>query len=334
VSQSGVLLTRRFVEIYGAVFQERAAAAGLDVDVLILENTLDTMLAPELRPRVHIAFQSGDLQRGNLKGFFDTLAGAPNLQWMQSFGVGIDATRYGPLMQRGVRITNAVGVNSEPIALHALTGLLMLSRRFPHYGRGQQAHEWRPINWDAPEAPPDLSTQTLVIVGLGAVGTRIGRFARELGLRVVGIRRNAAAGSDAIDDVRPPDELNDVLPLADWLVLSCTLTPETRGLIDARRLAMMPRGAHLINVARGEVVVEPALIEALQTSKLGGAYLDVFAKEPLSHESPLWDMPNVIVSPHNAAASNGKFKREADFFLTNLERWARKEPLLNEVTGL
>ena len=334
MSKTGVLLTRRFVDIYGPVFHERAAAAGLDVEVLVLENTVGAMLPPELRPRVRIAFQSGDLQRGNMKGFFDTIADAPNLGWMQSFGVGVDATRFGPLMQRGVRITNAVGVNSEPIALHALTGLLMLSRRFTHYGRAQQAHEWRPINWDAPESPPDLNTQTLVIVGLGAVGSRIARFARELGLRVVGIRRNAAAGSDAVDEVRPPSELDDVLPRADWLVLACPLTPETRGLIDSRRLALMPRGAHLINVARGEVLVEPALIEALQTSELRGAYLDVFAKEPLAPESPLWDMPNVIVSPHNAAASNGKFKREGDFFLSNLERWARNDRLLNEVAGL
>jgi len=332
MTKTGVLLTKRFVEVYGSVFHQRAAAAGLDVEVLELENTPDTMLPAELVPRVHIAFQSGDLQRGNMKGFFDTVAAAPNLRWMQSFGVGIDAARFGPLMQRGVRITNAVGVNSEPVALHALTGLLMLSRRFTHYGAGQRARQWRPINWDAPEAPPDLSTQTLVVVGLGAVGTRIARFARELGLHVIGIRRNAAAGSDVVDEVRAPSDLDTVLPRADWLVLACALTKETRGLINAQRLALMPRDSHLINVSRGEVVVEPDLIEALQSGHLRGAYLDVFAREPLAPDSPLWDMPHVIVSPHNAATSKGKFQREGDFFLRNLERWARQEPLINEVT--
>jgi len=128
----------------------------------------------------------------------------------------------------------------------------------------------------------------------------------------------------------PYTQLADLLPRADWLFLACPLTPETRGLIDAAAIARLPRGARVINVARGKIVAEPALVEALASGRLGGAYLDVFDTEPLPADSPLWDMPNVLVSPHNATISAGNESRVRVIFLENLRRWGRGEPLLHE----
>ena len=125
--------------------------------------------------------------------------------------------------------------------------------------------------------------------------------------------------------------LHEVLPSADWLVLACALTPETRGLIGARELALLPAHCGVVNVSRGDVIDESALIDALRAGRLGGAYLDVFAREPLPEDSPLWDLPNVIVTPHSAGFSDGNEERVADIFLDNLGRWARGEPLRNRV---
>jgi phosphoglycerate dehydrogenase-like enzyme len=329
---TGILITRRFVNEYEARIEEVASQAGLSPRLLVVENEIGATLMEMQRGSVEVAFLSSDLQRGNTQGFMASVMSSPNLRWLQSFGVGVDAQRLGPLVERGVRITNAVGVNSIPVAHHALTGLLMLARRFPHYLEGQRRREWRPINWDSALSPPDLSTQTMVIVGLGAVGAEIARVARVLGLKVIGVRRRARTPEDPVDELVTPEALDSVLPQADWLVLSSVLTPETRGLITRERLQRLPAGAHLINVSRGALVDEAAVIEALREGRLAGAYLDVMSVEPLPPQSPLWDMPNVIISPHNAAVSRGKFAREADLFLRNLLRWGKREPLINEVT--
>lgn len=330
---TGVLITRRFEQEYESQLRAAAEEAGIEPRLLVMDNAMGSTLPPELRDGVNIAFLSSDLQRGNTPGFMATIAEAPNLQWLQSFGVGVDAERFGPFMARGVRITNAVGVNSVPVAHHAITGLMMLARRFTHYLEGQRRHEWRPINWDSPLSPYDLASQTLVIVGFGAVGAEVARVARVLGLKVIGVRRRPRLPRDQVDEMVPHAALDSVLPRADWLLLSCVLTEETRGLISRERLALLPAGARLINVSRGAVVDEDAVIDALREGRLGGAYLDVMRNEPLPPDSPLWDLPNVIISPHNAAASRGKYAREANLFLRNLVRWGKGEPLINEVTG-
>ena len=171
----------------------------------------------------------------------------------------------------------------------------------------------------------------MVVVGPGAIGNEVARLARALGLRVVGVRRSPRREGDHADEIVPPSRLDEVLPGADWLVLACPLTDETRGLIDARRIALLPRGARFVNVARGALVDEPALVAALAEERLGGAYLDVFAEEPLPASSPLWELPRVVVSPHDAGASSGNSGRVAEIFLDNLGRWLRGEPLAGEV---
>jgi phosphoglycerate dehydrogenase-like enzyme len=327
----GALISRTFLERYREAMREAGEHAGLKVEPIVLEDPVGARVDPKHLADIQIAFLSSDLQRGNRTGFRSSIADAPNLRWLQIFGVGIDSDADGSLLVRGVRITNAVGVNAEPVSLSAIAGLLMLARRFPYYLELQKRHEWRPFDWNSSSAPSDLNRQTMVIVGLGAIGGRIAALAQALGLRVIGVRRTPPSGEEPVDEMVHPSNLDEVLPRADWLVLASLLTGETRRLIDARRLALLPAGAHLINVSRGAIVVEGALIESLERGHLGGAYLDVFEREPLLAESPLWDMKNVIVTPHNAAASNGKYEREARLFLDNLVRWGKGEPLINEV---
>jgi phosphoglycerate dehydrogenase-like enzyme len=166
---------------------------------------------------------------------------------------------------------------------------------------------------------------------MGSIGTGIARLAQALGLTVIGIRRSPRMPSDPVAETHPPSALAELLPRCDWLAIACPLTAETRRLVDAAMLARLPRGARVINVARGEIVDEAALVHALQGGHLAGAYLDVFEQEPLPAESPLWDLPNVIVTPHNCGASSGNEARILALFADNLERWLSGQPLLNEL---
>ena len=174
--------------------------------------------------------------------------------------------------------------------------------------------------------------QTAVIVGLGNIGAEIARLARARGLTVIGVRRGPRKAGDPVDELHPPAALPALAARCDWLVLACPLTPETRGLVDAGLIARMPRGARIINIARGEIVSEAALIAALRSGHLAGVYLDVFETEPLPPASPLWDLPNVLVTPHNSAAAAGNDARVLEIFLDNLGHWQRDEALVNEVS--
>ena len=178
--------------------------------------------------------------------------------------------------------------------------------------------------------PRDLRGQTMLIYGLGAIGVEIARLARLLGLKIIGVRRSPAR-VEHVDEMHTPDKLGELLPRCDWLTIACPLTAETRGMFNAALLARLPRGARVINISRGEIVDEPALIAALQGGHLADAYLDVFVQEPLPPSSPLWDLPNVIVTPHNSVASAGSDGRVNALFLDNLKRWTDNRPLINEV---
>jgi phosphoglycerate dehydrogenase-like enzyme len=172
----------------------------------------------------------------------------------------------------------------------------------------------------------------MTVVGLGAIGTEIARLAQAIGLHVIGVRRSPLRPGDPVDELVHPSRLLEVAPRTNWLALACPLTEETLGIASREVLTALPQGAHVLNIARGDVADEPALIEALQSGHLAGAYLDVFSREPLDPQSPLWDMPNVIVSPHNSSTSRGNDARVAlDYFIPNLARMARGETLINEV---
>src|SRR5262249_49604799 len=191
----------------------------------------------------------------------------------------------------------------------------MLARGFTTYVRNQAKREWQPLRGAA--LPDDLRGQTLVTIGLGAVGSNFARYARAFGLKVIAVRRSPMQPGDPADEMYPPARLAEVLPRADWLMLTCPLTPETRNLINADTIRILKKGARLINVSRGEVIDEQAVIEALKSGQLGGAYIDPFTVEPLPKDSPFWELPNVVITPHNAAASNGNEKRVAEIFMAN-----------------
>jgi phosphoglycerate dehydrogenase-like enzyme len=325
------LLSGEFLRTFGDAFHATCREAGIDARVITLPDDPKAFLPPEEVAAVEVAYFSEDILPRYTRPFFGITTNAPGLMWMHLMNAGVDSPVFSALLARGVRLTTSSGSTAKPIAQTAIGGMLMLARGFPAWGRSQTAREWAPVG--TPDSPPDLAGQLMVVVGVGAIGNEIARLARAIGLHVIGVRRSPARPSDEVDEMQPPSALPTLLPRADWLALACPLTEETRGLIDAKALALLPHGAGILNIARGEVVDEDALIAALQSGQLRGAYLDVFAQEPLPAESPLWGMPNVVISPHNSAASAGNRGRQAEYFFRNVRAFAKGEALENEVRG-
>ena len=322
-----LLVSHRLNAERGADLACHAQAAGLEV--VALPEDREARLSEDLVSRVEVALFSTDVFPDHSRQFFSAVRKAPALKWLHVFNVGVDHPIYTEMLARGVRLTTSAGSTAEPIAQTAIAALIMLAREWPRWIAGQREHRWDPMRTH--EFPRDLRGQTAVILGLGAIGREIARLAQILGLEVIALRRSPRQPDDPVDAMYKPDRLAEVLPRADWLIVACPLTEETRNLIDASMLARLPPTARLINIGRGEVVDEPALIEALESKRLAGAYLDVFAKEPLPPDSKLWDLPNVLVTPHNSSVATGNDKRVYDIFVGNLARWKRGESLANEV---
>lgn len=328
---TGLLVSHTFNTKFGKDLVACAATHGSDLELLVLPADPEARMADSAVARAELALFSQDIFPDFSRQFFSATRKAPRLKWLHVFNAGVDHPIYASILERGVRLTTSSGATAEPIAQTAITGMLMLARGFPRWLAAQQQHHWSRMT--PGEFPPDLRGQVMLIYGMGKIGREIARLARLLGLRVVGVRRSGAPCDEA-DELHTPDQLAALLPQCDWLVLACPLTDETRGIIDAAMLAQLPRGAYVINICRGEVVDENALIGALDSGHLGGAYLDVFAEEPLPPHSPLWLMPNVFVTPHNSAAAAGNQARVNAIFLDNLRRWQHQEPLVNEITTI
>lgn len=327
----GILVTHRFPAETTARMEQVARAHGREIAWIHLPADPEARVADADLPRIAVAFYSSDMYDENRsRSFFSAVRKAPSLRWLHTFNVGVDHPIFGEILARGAKITTSAGTTAVPIAQHAITGLLMFARGFPALLAAQRRHEW--IRVRRAGQPKDLAGQTLCVLGLGAIGREIARLGQALGLHVVGIRRSPRQDADPVDELLPPAALNDVLARTQWLAIACPLTPETRKLIDAAALARLPRGAYVLNIARGAIVDEAALIAALQSGQLGGAYLDVFEQEPLPAESPLWDLPNVVVTPHSAAAATGNEARVLDLLVANFERWIQTRPMSNEVT--
>jgi phosphoglycerate dehydrogenase-like enzyme len=260
--------------------------------------------------------------------FYDLLRKARSLQWVHTHSAGADRPIFGELRQRNVTVTTSSGANAEPVAHTAVAGLLALSRRFPALMAAQRRAAWEPLL--GPRAPKDLRGQTAIVVGLGPIGQQIATLLKALHLNVIGVRRDPQPCAPCDRTIGFAD-LADALPQADWLVLACPLSETTQRMIDAAAIARMPADAQIINVARGEVIVESDLIDALVSGHLGGAFLDVFEHEPLGKDSPLWAMENVIVTPHSAGHAAGNRAAVAEIFFDNLARWREGRPLHNAV---
>jgi phosphoglycerate dehydrogenase-like enzyme len=266
------------------------------------------------------------------------LARAPRLAWVHSATSGVERALTPASRDRGLIVTNARGVFSRPIAEYVLMMILAVSRRLPQLLELQRERTWQPLEGS------ELRDVTIGIVGLGSIGRAVGALATAFGCRVVAVRRRPEASSGSgrggddlsfgeamLDRVGGPETLPELLGESDFIVLAAPLTPETEDMINAETLAMVKPGAWLINVARGRLIDERALLRALRDGPLGGAVLDTFRDEPLPAMSSFYDLPNVIVTPHTAWSSGRVLDRSVELFCDNLRRFATGEPLLNVV---
>ncbi len=223
---------------------------------------------------------------------------APKLKFIQSISAGTDQYSREALKAAGIRLASGHGVNARAVAEHAMSLILAMTRQL-HFARDNQAkHHWRGMVPDLAKREDELGRKTLLIVGLGRIGSHLASLAKAFGMRVIGTKRDPGSGGAGADDVFSNGRLGEILPLADFVALTCPLTPQTEGLINAQALARMKPSAYLINVARGKVVDELALSAALNDGRIAGAGLDCTAEEPLPNASPLRDNPNVQNTPH------------------------------------
>jgi D-2-hydroxyacid dehydrogenase (NADP+) len=285
-------------------------------------------------------FQVGSLEELTARlGEFDVLcvsmlwrnefiAGAPRLAFIQSISAGTDQYAREALSAAGIRLASAQGVNSEAVAQHAMALLLALKRQLHSARNNQRKRHWRGMISDLSEREDELAGSTLLIVGLGHVGSRLAELARAFGMRTLATKRDASTGAGSADATFPPERLLELLPQADAVALTCPLTPDTERLIGARALASMKPSAILVNVARGRVVDEPALIEALSGRRIAAAGIDCTADEPLPAGSPLWALDNVLITPHTAGETRRYEDNVIDLLLENLERIWRGETVL------
>lgn len=264
---------------------------------------------------------------------------APSLRWVHSATAGVERVLTPSSRSRGLVITNARGVFSRPIAEYVMLMILAVARRLPQLLELQAERTWQPLE------ARELRDVTVGIVGLGSIGRGVGALATAFGCRVIATRRRPEEGSRAsggagdepflgsvmLDRVLPPDRLPELLAESDFVVLAAPLTADTRGLVSDDAITQMKPGAWVINVARGELVDERAMARALRDGRLGGAVLDTFREEPLTPTSPLYDLPNVILTPHTAWSSTRVLDRSVDLFCDNLRRFARGESLVNVV---
>ncbi|MDP3879357.1 MAG: D-2-hydroxyacid dehydrogenase [Dehalococcoidales bacterium] len=259
----------------------------------------------------------------------DIFSQTPKLRWVQYIGAGVDSAAARSLLDTEYIVTNSRGTQNIPISEYVMAVMLMFVKMSPRCFANKQARRWQKIDF------LELHGKTLGIVGLGSIGNEIIRLARAFSMRIVATRKSAVKKESSVmgvDTLYPPQDLLEMLGECDFVVMTVALTDETKKMIGERELkAMKPTGV-LINVARGGVVDQAMLIRALKEGWIGGAGLDVFEKEPLVPESELWELPNVIISPHVSARSEMRNVRLTDLFCENLKRYANgQQPLINEI---
>ena len=256
----------------------------------------------------------------------------PKLRFIQVCAAGYDRFDPAALAVAGVRLCNASGVNANAVADQAMALMLSLTRQLHLARDNQKAHHWRPMISEIAAREDELAGKTLLIVGMGTIGQRLAKRARAFDMRVIGVRRNTDAIAGLVDAAHTPAELPKLWGAADVVALTCPLTDETANIVDAEALAAMAPSSYLINVARGGCVDEAALISALENGAIAGAGIDTTAEEPLSASSALWDMANVVLTPHTAGETRAYEDNVVDILLENLERlWRGEDALRNQI---
>jgi phosphoglycerate dehydrogenase-like enzyme len=258
------------------------------------------------------------------------LKDAKKLRWLHSTAAGVAQLMYPELRDSGILVTNPSGVFSVPMAEHTMGLLLALARNFPDSVRQQDQANWSQQElWDKPQHLAEVNGQVLLIVGYGSIGRELGKRAKAFEMRVWGVTRSGKGDSDNAERIFSAARLHEALPEADYVVISAPETAETKHLIGAAELAKMKPGARLINVGRGSLLDEEALIRALESGALGGAAIDVAQTEPLPAESPLWKAPNLFITPHTSALSDRLWRRQTTLLLELLERWFGGREMFN-----
>jgi len=260
----------------------------------------------------------------------DVLPAASRLKWVQAPAAApapIEDFYYPEIIEHPVVITTFKGIFDEHIGAHIMAYLLAFARGFHHYIPLQAEAKWEPNR--RPEATVYLPESTALILGLGGIGGETARMCKAFGMRVIGTRRLRSEVPEGVDKMYRHDEIDDLLPQADFVIMTVPHTPETEGMMNAARFKLMKNSAFLINIGRGMTVRLDDLVEALGQGEIAGAGLDVFETEPLPTDHPLWKMPNVLITPHTAAHGPYLDDRRRDIFVENCRRFAAGEPLMN-----
>ena len=260
------------------------------------------------------------------------LKGARKLKWIHSTAAGVAQLMYPELRETGILVTNPSGVFSVPMAEHTMGLVLALARNFPDSVRQQGCANWSQQElWDKPQHLSEVNGQVLLIVGYGSIGRELAKRAKTFEMRVWGVTRSGKGDGNYTENIFPAARLREALPESDYVVICAPATAETKHLIGAEELAKMKRGARLINVSRGSLLDEKALICALETRALGGAAIDVAETEPLPADSPLWRAPNLFITPHTSALSDRLWVRQTALLVDLLERWFDGREMFNQV---
>ena len=317
-----IVATRRVVDTYGTRIRDADPEAAF-----IVPRVSDGALAWDGDPATAeaVCFSEDMWQELELRQLvIPAVFRLEGLKWFHTFSAGVDNAAFQVLIDRGAILTNSSGASAPSIAQYVLAMMLARAKPLAAWREQQAAREWKQI------PSGELTGQTCGIIGTGAIGGEVARLAKAFNMRTIGARRSNVF-TPYVDEQLPMTELNRLLAESDYVVLACPLTKETEGLIGERELRLMKPTATLINVARGRVVVERALIAALREGWIAAACLDVFEEEPLPPESPLWAMANVAISPHNSGFSPLNMERAMSIFIENLGRLVRGEDMRNRV---
>lgn len=288
----------------------------------------------EVRGREEMEARIGEADVVVVSGMWknDLAPKAAKLRFIQSISAGVDQYDKQVLATHKIRLASAQGANANAVSEHGMALILAIARRISEAVQNQGKAFWRGMIGDLTQREDELGGKTLLVVGIGRIGGRLARLAKAFDMRVIGVRRDPSAGAQGADEIHGFDALPTLWGKADVVALTCPLTPQTTGLVNAKALGAMKPGAQLVNLARGKVVDEAALIEAMTSGHLSAAALDVTVEEPLPAESPLWTLPNVLITPHTGGETRRYEDAVIDLLLENLDRlWRGETTLRNQV---